>query len=104
MHKYCDGEQIAALCRLTDYDEDDIEAHREFMMKTWRAAAIFRIRIDDLLATDVPARDKVELLYGKEKDWVFVPTRSQEGADYDGYRFDRRHDDQYWRYRNRHNW
>ena len=87
MHKYCDEDHIESLCKLADYDEDDIEAHREFMMKTWRAASIFRIRTEDLLATDIPAREKVELLYGKESDWVFKPTRSQGSDAYDGYRF-----------------
>ena len=79
MHKYCDEEGIESLCRLADYAEEDIEAHREFMMKTWRAASIFRIRTEDLLATDTPPRDKVELLYGKESDWVFTanPVRGQ---------------------------
>ncbi|MEH6571378.1 MAG: hypothetical protein V7709_20010 [Halioglobus sp.] len=80
MHRYCDEEKIESLCKLSDYDKDDTEAHREFMMKTWRAAAVFRIKIEDLLATDTPARDKIELLYGKERDWVFKPTN-------DGYEF-----------------
>ena len=87
MHKYCDEEQIESLCKLSEYDYEDIEAHREFMMKTWRAASVFRIRIEDLLAVDTPSRDKVELLYGKEADWVFTPTRSKEGGNYDGYYF-----------------
>jgi hypothetical protein len=87
MHKYCDEEQIESLCKLADYDTDDIEAHREFMMKTWRAAAVFRIKIEDLLATDTPAKDKIELLYGKEKDWVFKPTKSAGSDSYDGYEF-----------------
>jgi len=80
MHKYCDNDPIESLCKLADYDTDDIEAHREFMMKTWRAAAVFRIKIEDLLAVDTPAKDKIELLYGKESDWVFKPTS-------DGYEF-----------------
>lgn len=88
MHKYCDQRRIDSLCRLADYDADDIEAHREFMMKTWRAAAIFRIRTEDLLAADIPVRDKVELLYGRESDWVFTPTRSADSEDYDGYTFE----------------
>jgi hypothetical protein len=88
MHKYCDEEQIESLCRLTEYNTEDTEAHREFMMKTWRAASVFRIRIDDLLAINVPAKDKVELLYGKESDWVFRPTRSDKNGDYDGYQFE----------------
>jgi hypothetical protein len=75
MHKYCDEQQVASLCKLRDYDTEDTEAHREFMMKTWRAAAVFRIKIEDLLAIDTPARDKIELLYGKERDWVFKPTK-----------------------------
>ena len=87
MHRYCDEENIKELCKLEDYDSNDIEAHREFMMKTWRAASIFRIRIGDLLATDTPAKDKVELLYGKESNWVFKPTRSGELGEYDGYEF-----------------
>jgi hypothetical protein len=87
MHKYCDEEQIESLCKLADYDTDDIEAHREFMMKTWRAAAVFRIKIEDLLATDTPAKDKIELLYGKEKDWVFKATKSAGSDSYDGYEF-----------------
>ncbi|NOR19061.1 MAG: hypothetical protein GQ538_03125, partial [Xanthomonadales bacterium] len=87
MHKYCDEEKIESLCKLADYDEDDIEAHREFMMKTWRAAAVFRIKIEDLLATDTPAKDKIELLYGKESDWVFKPTKSNGSNAYDGYEF-----------------
>ena len=87
MHKYCDQAQIDSLCRLKDYADDDIDAHREFMMKTWRAAAVFRIRIEDLLQTDTPPKDKVELLYGKHRDWVFTPTRSAGSADYDGYEF-----------------
>ena len=57
------------------------------MMKTWRAASVFRIRIEDLLATDTPAKDKVELLYGKESDWVFTPTKSAGSDTYDGYEF-----------------
>ena len=88
MHKYCDEEQIESLCKLSDYATEDIEAHREFMMKTWRAASVFRIRIDDLLKTDVPAREKVDLLYGKASDWVFMPTRSSPGEAYDGYTFE----------------
>jgi hypothetical protein len=87
MHKYCDEKKIDSLCRLTGYDPEDMEAHREFMMKTWRAASVFRIRIDDLLATDTPAKDKVELLYGKESDWVFKPTKSEGSDAYDGYEF-----------------
>ena len=87
MHKYCDEEPIESLCKLSEYDDEDIGAHREFMMKTWRAAAVFRIRTEDLLAVDTPSRDKVELLYGKEADWVFKPTRSREGGNYDGYNF-----------------
>jgi hypothetical protein len=87
MHKYCDEEQIESLCKLADYDEDDIEAHREFMMKTWRAAAVFRIKTEDLLATDTPAKDKIELLYGKDSDWVFKPTKSNGSNAYDGYEF-----------------
>jgi len=80
MHKYCDEQQIEGLCKLSDYDTQDTQAHREFMMKTWRAAAVFRIKIEDLLSIDTPAKDKIELLYGKEKDWVFKPTE-------DGYEF-----------------
>jgi hypothetical protein len=87
MHKYCDEEQIESLCKLADYDSDDIEAHREFMMKTWRAASVFRIRIDDLLQVDTPSSEKIELLYGKESDWVFKPTRSKAGGAYDDYKF-----------------
>jgi hypothetical protein len=87
MHKYCDGEQIESLCKLADYDEEDIAAHREFMMKTWRAASVFRIRIEDLLAIDTPASEKVELLYGKQADWVFKPTKSAGSDTYDGYTF-----------------
>ena len=80
MHKYCDEQQIESLCKLNDYDTDDTEAHREFMMKTWRAAAVFRIKTEDLLATGTPAKEKIELLYGKERDWVFKPSK-------DGYEF-----------------
>jgi hypothetical protein len=87
MHKYCDEEQIESLCKLSDYDPDDIDAHREFMMKTWRAASVFRIKIEDLLATDTPAKDKIELLYGKESDWVFKPTKSEDSDTWDGYEF-----------------
>jgi hypothetical protein len=87
MHKYCDEEQIDSLCRLTKYKTSDTQAHREYMMKTWRAASVFRIKIVDLLATTTPVRDKVELLYGKEKDWVFVPTKSEGSDAYDGYTF-----------------
>ncbi|MGI9284194.1 MAG: hypothetical protein ACR2P1_02295, partial [Pseudomonadales bacterium] len=87
MHKYCDEAQIDSLCKLTKYKKGDTEAHREFMMKTWRAAAVFRIKIDDLLATDTPAKDKVELLYGKESDWVFTPSKSAGSDGYDGYKF-----------------
>ena len=87
MHKYCDQAQIEKLCKLTEYDTQDIEAHREFMMKTWRAASVFRIRIDDLLASDKPAEEKIELLYGKESDWVFKPTRSEGSDAYDDYEF-----------------
>ncbi len=87
MHRYCDEEGIQSLCKLLDYDENDIEAHREFMMKTWRAASIFRIRIEDLLATNIPVSEKIELLYGKSGDWVFMPTRSEGSDAYDGYRF-----------------
>jgi hypothetical protein len=53
MHKYCDEEHIENLCKLSDYDTDDTESHREFMMKTWRAASVFRIKIADLLTTDL---------------------------------------------------
>lgn len=88
MRKFCDDEQIEGLCKLSDYAIEDIEAHREFMMKTWRAASVFRIRIDDLLRTGVPASEKVDLLYGKESDWVFMPTRSSPGGAYDGYTFE----------------
>ena len=77
MHRYCDEESIESLCRLAEYQLEDTEAHREFMMKTWRAASVFRIKIEDLLATDVPAKDKIELLYGKARDWVFRPTGSE---------------------------
>ena len=87
MHKYCDEEQIDSLCKLSSYNTEDTNAHREYMMKTWRAASVFRIRIEDLLATDKPAKDKVELLYGKEKDWVFTPTKSEGSNTYDGYKF-----------------
>ncbi|MFT5482105.1 MAG: hypothetical protein ACI9GW_000753 [Halieaceae bacterium] len=87
MDKYCDDEQIQNLCKLADYDEDDTEAHRAFMMKTWRAAAVFRIKTEDLLATDTPAKNKIELLYGKENDWVFRPTKGNGGSGYGGYEF-----------------
>ena len=87
MHKYCDDQQIESLCKLGDYKAGDINAHREFMMKTWRAASIFRIRTEDLLARDKAVSDKVELLYGKEQDWVFKPTRSTGSDSYDGYEF-----------------
>ena len=88
MYKYCDQEHIESVCKLRDYDSDDIEVHREFMMKSWRAAAIFRIKIGNLLATGEPTKDKVELLYGKERDWVFVPTKSTGSSRYDGYTFE----------------
>lgn len=88
MHKYCDEAGIESLCKLNEYNTEDIEAHREFMMKTWRAAAVFRIKIDDLLATAKPAREKIELLYGKEQDWVFTPTRSTGNGEDDGYTFE----------------
>jgi hypothetical protein len=87
MHKFCEEAEIESLCKLGDYDTDDIEAHREFMMKTWRAASIFRIRIGDLLDSEKAVSDKVELLYGKEEDWVFTPTKSGEKPGYDGYKF-----------------
>ena len=87
MLKYCDKEQIESLCKLNDYDKDDIEAHREFMMKTWRAASIFRIKITDLLAVEKAPEEKVELLYGKEEDWIFEPTRASESDRYNDYRF-----------------
>lgn len=90
MHRYCDELGIESLCKLRDYAEEDIEAHREFTMKTWRAASIFRIRIDDLLAVDIAPRDKVDLLYGKERSWVFRPTRSEGDGAYDGYTFEER--------------
>ena len=88
MHKYCDEEGIESLCKLSDYAEEDIEEHREFMLKTWRAASIFRIRIGDLLAVETAPRNKVELLYGKEKNWVFKPTRSSGRSEFDGYTFE----------------
>lgn len=88
MRRYCDEEAIESLCKLADYQVDDIEAHREFMMKTWRAASIFRIKIADLLSTDTPVKDKVQLLYGKEQDWVFVPTKSPGSPRYNAYRFE----------------
>ncbi|MEP5568315.1 MAG: hypothetical protein ABJN62_10810 [Halioglobus sp.] len=90
MHKYCDEEGIERLCKLREYDEEDIEAHREFMMKTWRAASIFRIRIDDLLAVETAPASKVELLYGKEKNWVFKPTKLSDSdrSAFDGYTFE----------------
>ena len=87
MHKYCDQAEIQSLCDLRDYNEDDIESHREFMMKTWRANSIFRIKTADLLALEKPVTEKIDLLYGKEVDWVFKPTRSDQSADYDGYTF-----------------
>ena len=87
MHKYCDDEQIDSLCKLTNYDEQDTEAHREFMMKTWRAASVFRIKTNDLLAIDTPTKEKVELLYGKESDWVFTPTGSINSDANDDYEF-----------------
>lgn len=87
MHRYCDEAQIKKLCELADYDSDDIEAHREFMMKTWRSASIFRIKIDDLLAIRKPVNEKIELLYGKERTWVFEPTKSESSERYDGYEF-----------------
>jgi len=87
MHKYCDDAQIESLCKLADYDSDDTEAHREYMMKTWRAASVFRIKISDLLAVDKSVSEKVELLYGKEKDWVFQPTQSAGSDTHDGYEF-----------------
>jgi hypothetical protein len=87
MHKYCGEEEIDSLCKLSKYRTRDTEAHREFMMKTWRAASVFRIETNDLLAIDTPARDKVELLYGKESDWVFTPTRSNGSEAHDGYEF-----------------
>lgn len=88
MHKYCDEDvQIDSLCKLSKYKAKDTEAHREYMMKTWRAASIFRIKIEDLLAVDAPVKEKVELLYGKESDWVFTPTKSKGSDNYDGYKF-----------------
>lgn len=87
MHEYCENGEIDTLCQLTDYAKQDTEAHREFMMKTWRAASVFRIKTNDLLAVDSPPKDKVELLYGKESDWVFKPTRSGTADADDGYEF-----------------
>lgn len=87
MHRYCDESRIDSLCRLRKYNEDDTPAHREYTMKTWRAASIFRVKIKDLLATEIPVKDKVELLYGKESDWVFNPTQSNGSDGYDGYEF-----------------
>jgi len=87
MHRYCEEARIERLCNLLDYDSQDTEAHREFMMKTWRAASIFRIKTGDLLATNVPVKEKVELLYGKEQDWVFEPVRSPMSDRYDNYQF-----------------
>lgn len=87
MYRYCDQAGIKSLCKLQDYAQEDIEAHREFMLKTWRAASIFRIPVAELLDLDKPAKGKVELLYGKQQDWVFTPTRSAEDGGYDGYEF-----------------
>ncbi len=87
MHRHCEEGGIESLCQLKEYATEDTEAHREFMMKTWRAASLFRIAVEDLLATEVPAKEKVELLYGKESDWVFEPSRSEGGDAHDGYEF-----------------
>ncbi len=87
MHKYCDEEQIDSLCKLADYKTEDIGAHRDYMMKTWRAASVFRIKIDQLLATEKPPSEKIELLYGKASDWVFTPIKTRASENYNGYKF-----------------
>ncbi len=89
MHEYCQEKQIESLCRLADYDTEDTSLHHEFMMKSWRAASVFRIGIEDLLASHKQPADRVELLYGKKDLWVFEPTRSAGSRDFDGYTFTR---------------
>ncbi|WP_156925733.1 hypothetical protein [Shewanella fidelis] len=80
-----DGTPIeeGSLCELKNsiqqQDELTIAKHDEFMMKTWRALSLFRIKTEDIVDGSV---DDVELLYGNEEDWVFV----DDGKD--GYHFE----------------
>lgn len=90
MHKYCDEQGINALCVLSDYRESDTQAHREFMMKTWRAASIFRIKMNDILSVEKPVAEKIELLYGKQSDWVFVPESTKGSKTDKAYGFELR--------------
>jgi len=53
----------------TDQSDEAIAKHEEFMMKSWRAISLFRIKIEDIVDGEA---DDVELLYGNEQDWVFV--------------------------------
>lgn len=39
------------------------------------------------MAIDTPVKEKVDLLYGKEKDWVFEPEKSKNSDSYDAYKF-----------------
>jgi len=87
MKEYCEVHEIANLCQLRRYDEDDIERHKEFMTKTWRAASLFRMKKEHLLAPAVAMTDKVQLLYGNESDWVFTPVTNTEQDEYADYQF-----------------
>ncbi|USD37717.1 hypothetical protein [Ferrimonas sp. SCSIO 43195] len=53
----------------TKQDDLTIAKHQDFMMKSWRALSLFRIKTADIVNGNAA---KVELLYGNEKDWVFV--------------------------------
>ncbi|MEL0191199.1 MAG: hypothetical protein VW865_02885 [Halieaceae bacterium] len=57
------------------------------MTKTWRAASLFRIKEEHILASDIAMMDKVQLLYGNERDWVFSPLASAKDGPYDDYQF-----------------
>jgi hypothetical protein len=87
MKEYCDKEGIESVCKLKEYNPEDTEAHKEFMMKSWRAMSLFRIKTKNLLKGE-KATKKVDLLYGNKKDWVFVPTQSKGSDSYDGYKFE----------------
>ena len=87
MEEYCEIHEIEKLCDLSGYDRADTQRHREFMTKTWRAASLFRIKEEHILASDIDMMDKVQLLYGNERDWVLSPLASSKDGPYDDYQF-----------------
>ncbi len=75
INEYCEKKGIESVCKLKEYNPEDTEVHKEFMMKSWRAMSLYRIKTKDLLKGDKAVK-KVDLLYGnKQGNCINLNTR-----------------------------